>query len=58
MNLYPTLSKLGGADLSLGPATGPVLYAWDEHPEIGTRLQRKFDEAGDVFYFSLWANFG
>jgi len=43
-----TLGKPGGADLSLGLATGPALYAWEEHPEMGTLIQRKFKEAGDV----------
>ncbi|KAJ7922840.1 terpenoid synthase [Mycena leptocephala] len=27
-----TLGKPGGADLQLGLATGPALYAWEEHP--------------------------
>jgi len=43
-----TLGKPGGADLSLGLATGPTLYAWEEHPEMGILIQRKFREAGDV----------
>jgi hexaprenyl-diphosphate synthase len=43
-----TLGKPGGADLSLGLATGPALYAWEEHPEMGMLIQRKFKEAGDV----------
>ncbi|KAF8802135.1 terpenoid synthase [Phlegmacium glaucopus] len=43
-----TLGKPGGADLSLGLATGPALYAWEEHPEMGTLIQRKFKEPGDV----------
>ena len=51
-----TLGKPGGADLRLGLATGPALYAWEEHPEMGILIQRKFKEAGDlekvyVFYF-------
>ena len=43
-----TLGKPGGADLGLGLATGPALYAWEEHPEMGILIQRKFKEAGDV----------
>jgi Polyprenyl synthetase len=43
-----TLGKPGGVDLSSGLATGPALYAWEEHPEMGILIQRKFKEAGDV----------
>ncbi|KDR73146.1 hypothetical protein GALMADRAFT_142291 [Galerina marginata CBS 339.88] len=43
-----TLGKPGGADLQLGLATGPALYAWEEHPEIGDLIQRKFEQPGDV----------
>ncbi|KAJ3515153.1 hypothetical protein NLJ89_g1933 [Agrocybe chaxingu] len=43
-----TLGKPGGADLQLGLATGPALYAWEEHPEIGELIQRKFEHPGDV----------
>ncbi|KAF9463746.1 terpenoid synthase [Collybia nuda] len=43
-----TLGKPGGADLQLGLATGPALYAWDEHPEMGELIRRKFDKPGDV----------
>ncbi|CAA7263634.1 unnamed protein product [Cyclocybe aegerita] len=43
-----TLGKPGGADLQLGLATGPALYAWEEHPEIGELIQRKFEQPGDV----------
>ncbi|KAF8154864.1 isoprenoid synthase domain-containing protein [Crassisporium funariophilum] len=43
-----TLGKPGGADLSLGLATGPALYAWEEHPEMGELIQRKFEQPGDV----------
>ena len=53
------LGKPGGADLSLGLATGPALYAWEEHPEMGMLIQRKFKEVGDVekvrfFFFSFF----
>ncbi|KAF8996109.1 decaprenyl-diphosphate synthase subunit 1 [Cyathus striatus] len=43
-----TLGKPGGADLQLGLATGPALYAWEEHPELGELIQRKFEKPGDV----------
>ncbi|TFK32303.1 isoprenoid synthase domain-containing protein [Crucibulum laeve] len=43
-----TLGKPGGADLQLGLATGPALYAWEEHPEMGELIQRKFEKPGDV----------
>lgn len=42
------LGKPGGADLQLGLATGPALFAWEEHPEMGPLIERKFKEAGDV----------
>ena len=48
-----TLGKPGGADLSLGLATGPALYAWEEYPEIGALIGRKFKEQGDVERVSL-----
>ncbi|KAH9075841.1 terpenoid synthase [Lactarius deliciosus] len=37
-----------GADLQLGLATGPALYAWEEHPEMGALIARKFEKEGDV----------
>jgi len=43
-----TLGKPGGADLQLGLATGPALYAWEEYPELGELIQRKFENEGDV----------
>ncbi|KAJ7594526.1 isoprenoid synthase domain-containing protein [Mycena floridula] len=42
------LGKPGGADLKLGLATGPALYAWEEHPELGALIERKFEKTGDV----------
>jgi hexaprenyl-diphosphate synthase len=42
------LGKPGGADLKLGLATGPALYAWEEHPEMGALIARKFEKEGDV----------
>lgn len=43
-----TLGKPGGADLRLGLATGPALYAWEEHAAMGPLIERKFEEEGDV----------
>ncbi|KAJ1679983.1 coq1 putative hexaprenyl diphosphate synthase [Spiromyces aspiralis] len=37
-----------GADLNLGIATAPVLYAWQEFPELALPVHRKFSEPGDV----------
>jgi hexaprenyl-diphosphate synthase len=48
-----TLGKPGGADLQLGLATGPALYAWEEHPEMGPLIARKFEKEGDVESASL-----
>ena len=42
------MGKPGGADLQLGLATGPALFAWEEHPELGPLIERKFKEPGDV----------
>jgi len=42
------LGKPGGADLRLGLTTGPALYAWEEHAEMGPLIQRKFENEGDV----------
>ncbi|KAK4701936.1 hypothetical protein P7C70_g4290, partial [Phenoliferia sp. Uapishka_3] len=38
----------GGADLKLGLATAPALYAWEEFPELGAMIERKFSEPDDV----------
>ncbi|KAI1794024.1 terpenoid synthase [Ganoderma leucocontextum] len=43
-----TLGKPGGADLQLGLATGPALFAWEEHPQMGPLIKRKFEKPGDV----------
>ncbi|KAI9500600.1 isoprenoid synthase domain-containing protein [Coemansia spiralis] len=37
-----------GADLELGLATAPVLYAWQEFSELGPLVARKFEREGDV----------
>lgn len=38
----------GGADLKLGLATAPALYAWEEFPELGEMIERKFANEDDV----------
>lgn len=43
-----TLGKPGGADLRLGLATGPALFAWEEHPAMGPLIGRKFEREGDA----------
>lgn len=46
-----TEAKLGkpvGADLKLGLATAPVLYAWEKYPELSGMIQRQFNQPGDV----------
>jgi len=44
-----SLGKPGqGADLKLGLATAPALYAWEEFPELGAMILRKFSEEGDA----------
>jgi geranylgeranyl pyrophosphate synthase len=42
------MGKPGGADLQLGLATGPALFAWEEHPGMGPLIRRKFEQDGDV----------
>jgi len=49
-----TLGKPGGADLHLGLATGPALYAWEEHAEMGPLIERKFEQEGDVDLVSCY----
>ena len=45
----PSLGKPGfGADLSLGLATAPALFAWQTNPSLGPLILRKFKEQGDV----------
>lgn len=38
----------GGADLRLGLATAPTLYAWEEFEEMGPLIKRRFEGEGDV----------
>jgi hexaprenyl-diphosphate synthase len=42
------LGKPSNADLALGLATAPVLFAWDQYSELGPMIKRKFENAGDV----------
>ncbi|KAG0259038.1 coq1 putative hexaprenyl diphosphate synthase [Actinomortierella ambigua] len=37
-----------GADLKLGLATAPVLFAWEEFPELGKLIKRNFGQPGDA----------
>ncbi|PVI00537.1 decaprenyl-diphosphate synthase subunit 1 [Periconia macrospinosa] len=42
------LGKPAGADLELGLATAPLLFAWKENKALGKLVGRKFSEEGDV----------
>ncbi|KAI0096811.1 hexaprenyl pyrophosphate synthase [Hypoxylon sp. NC0597] len=42
------LGKPAGADLQLGLATAPLLFAWKTTPELGILVGRKFEKEGDV----------
>ncbi|KAM7185128.1 mitochondrial putative hexaprenyl pyrophosphate synthase [Rhypophila sp. PSN 637] len=42
------LGKPAGADLELGLATAPLLFAWKTMPELGALVGRKFEQDGDV----------
>jgi len=42
------LGKPAGADLELGLATAPLLFAWERNPELGALVGRKFGHEGDV----------
>ncbi|KAJ4387581.1 coq1 putative hexaprenyl diphosphate synthase [Gnomoniopsis smithogilvyi] len=42
------LGKPAGADLELGLATAPLLFAWRVRPELGELVGRKFGGEGDV----------
>ncbi|KAG6001063.1 hypothetical protein E4U21_004706 [Claviceps maximensis] len=42
------LGKPAGADLELGLATAPLLFAWKQNPELGALVGRKFERDGDV----------
>ena len=47
------LGKPAGADLELGLATAPLLFAWRSRPELGKLVGRRFAEEGDVQKVSL-----
>jgi hexaprenyl-diphosphate synthase len=42
------LGKPAGADLELGLATAPLLFAWERNNELGALVGRKFSKEGDV----------
>ncbi|KAL1984595.1 hypothetical protein VTN96DRAFT_8897 [Rasamsonia emersonii] len=42
------LGKPAGADLELGLATAPLLFAWKNNAELGALVGRKFSHPGDV----------
>lgn len=42
------LGKPAGADLELGLATAPLLFAWKQNPALGALVGRKFARDGDV----------
>lgn len=42
------LGKPAGADLKLGLATAPLLFAWKQNPDLGALVGRKFAGTGDV----------
>lgn len=42
------LGKPAGADLELGLATAPLLFAWKQNPALGPLVGRKFGQEGDV----------
>lgn len=47
-NTEEELGKPAGADLELGLATAPLLFAWKNNKELGSLVGRKFGEEGDV----------
>jgi hexaprenyl-diphosphate synthase len=47
------LGKPGFADLRLGLATGPALYAAEEFPELEAMIERRFGRDGDVETVSI-----
>jgi len=42
------LGKPAGADLELGLATAPLIFAWKNNKELGSLVGRKFAKEGDV----------
>ncbi|XP_073818288.1 decaprenyl diphosphate synthase subunit 1 qless [Musca autumnalis] len=43
-----TMGKPAAADLKLGLATAPVLFACEKYPELNPMIMRRFSEPGDV----------
>ncbi|KAK3859078.1 hypothetical protein Pcinc_034771 [Petrolisthes cinctipes] len=51
LDFVATSSQIGkptGADLKMGMATAPVLFACEKFPELNPMIMRRFQEAGDV----------
>lgn len=48
MSSQSDLGKPAAADLRLGLATAPVLFACDKYPELNSMIMRRFSEPGDV----------
>ena len=42
------MGKPALADLRSGLATAPVLFAREQFPELGTLMDRKFEQKGDI----------
>lgn len=42
------MGKPTGADLTLGLATAPVLFASHQYPRLNSLIMRRFDQPGDV----------
>ena len=53
---HQELGKPAGADLELGLATAPLLFAWKDNNELGVMVGRKFGYEGDVQRVSLGEN--
>jgi hexaprenyl-diphosphate synthase len=49
------LGKPAGADLELGLATAPLLFAWKQNRELGALVGRKFSQDGDVARVSIYS---
>lgn len=51
------LGKPAGADLELGLATAPLLFAWKDNPSLGKLVGRKFSGPGDVAEVCIWCTY-
>jgi hexaprenyl-diphosphate synthase len=47
------LGKPAGADLEVGLATAPLIFAWKNNQELGSLVGRKFAQDGDVAKVSI-----